>query len=192
LVRKGGAVGTTEAERIALDQVREGALEVRPDGTIWRLKTYRKDGSRRMVDIEPRKMEWPMNCGYLRLTLDVEGTTHNVLNHRLVYLVLVGDIPDGYVINHINGIKSDNRPENLEAVTPRENIRHMIDVLEVGAYGEQHHDARLTEDDVRYIRSLYDGVAFKSGQATELAKRFGISRMSVYNVAKRKTWKHVS
>jgi hypothetical protein len=39
-------------------------------------------------------------------------------------MTFVGEIKKGYVINHINGIKSDNRLVNLEMVTQSENILH--------------------------------------------------------------------
>lgn len=44
--------------------------------------------------------------------------------HRMVWESVHGPIPPGKEINHINGIKSDNRIANLEAVTPSENTKH--------------------------------------------------------------------
>ena len=41
--------------------------------------------------------------------------------HRLVYETFVGEIPNGYEIDHINTIRDDNRLENLRCVTRFEN-----------------------------------------------------------------------
>lgn len=41
--------------------------------------------------------------------------------HRLVYETFVGEIPEGMVIDHINGIRDDNRVENLRCITQSEN-----------------------------------------------------------------------
>lgn len=54
--------------------------------------------------------------------------------HRIIYETFVGHIPDGYQIDHINTIKTDNRLENLRCVTPKENtnnpltLKHKSDV----------------------------------------------------------------
>ena len=42
--------------------------------------------------------------------------------HRLVWIVFNGPIPEGMQVNHINEDKSDNRLENLNLMTPSENI----------------------------------------------------------------------
>jgi len=44
--------------------------------------------------------------------------------HRMIWESVNGPIPEGFQINHINGIKDDNRIENLEMVTPRQNMLH--------------------------------------------------------------------
>jgi hypothetical protein len=44
--------------------------------------------------------------------------------HREVWRAFKGEIPKGFVINHINGIKSDNNILNLECITQSENILH--------------------------------------------------------------------
>lgn len=38
-----------------------------------------------------------------------------------VHRFILGDIPDGMVVDHINGDKSDNRRSNLRIVTPHQN-----------------------------------------------------------------------
>ena len=46
--------------------------------------------------------------------------------HRIIYETFVGPIPDGYEIDHIEGNKTDNRPEMLKCVTHIENLNNPI------------------------------------------------------------------
>lgn len=46
--------------------------------------------------------------------------------HQLVAQAFIGPQPAGYHVNHINGIKTDNRVENLEYVTAGDNVRDMF------------------------------------------------------------------
>lgn len=63
--------------------------------------------------------------GYLYVRLSKNGITKNFYVHRLVYEAFNGAIPDGYEVNHINEIKTDNRyPENLNLLTPKENCNY--------------------------------------------------------------------
>ena len=60
--------------------------------------------------------------GYLFIGLRVNGKTKWYKVHRLVWEAFYGPIPEGYEINHINEVKTDNRLENLSLVTHKENI----------------------------------------------------------------------
>lgn len=46
--------------------------------------------------------------------------------HRIIYETFVGTIPDGYEIDHINTICTDNRLENLRCVTHTGNMNNPI------------------------------------------------------------------
>ena len=62
------------------------------------------------------------STGYLRLHTKI-GVKKA---HRVIYETLKGEIPDGYEIDHINTIKTDNRLENLRIVTHKENMNNPI------------------------------------------------------------------
>src|SRR6476619_6937137 len=54
--------------------------------------------------------------GYMKINLrhSVNRSSKHHFVHGLVAAAFIGERPEGYTVNHINGIKDDNRPENLE------------------------------------------------------------------------------
>lgn len=62
--------------------------------------------------------------GYLTVTIykGGGGKTHHI--HQLVARAFIGECPDGYEVNHINEEKIDNRLNNLEYVTRKQNLNH--------------------------------------------------------------------
>ena len=66
-------------------------------------------------------------AGYQFVCLVVDGGRLQRYVHRLVAIAFLDDQKE--YVNHKNGIKTDNRVENLEWVTPTENMVHSVHVL---------------------------------------------------------------
>lgn len=66
--------------------------------------------------------------GYERIRLSRYGKPKNLFVHRLVYETFVGEIPEGYEIDHVNAIRDDNRLSNIRVVTHKENQANPISV----------------------------------------------------------------
>ena len=62
--------------------------------------------------------------GYYRVALFKNSIRKFYQVHRLVYEAFNGQIPEGLQVNHINEIKTDNSPSNLNLMTPKENTNY--------------------------------------------------------------------
>ncbi len=88
--------------------------KMKPDGTNEipkgvRISTITELGIRIRVKLAPR-----VGDGYCTV-IDRNGKCHKL--HRLVYIVFNGPIPEGYDIDHIDGDKSNNFWQNLQALS---------------------------------------------------------------------------
>lgn len=66
---------------------------------------------------------------YCRASMNIKGKKSSVLIHRLVANAFIPNPENKTTVNHINGIKKDNRIENLEWCTLSENTKHSYDFL---------------------------------------------------------------
>lgn len=105
--------------------------------------------------------------------------------HRLIWESVHGPIPVGMQINHINGVKHDNRLCNLELVTPSGNILHAYRTGLLSAKGEKNGRALLTANDVQEIRS-------SNSSAHRLAEKFGVGIRTIKSIVSGRSWQHVA
>lgn len=79
---------------------------------------------------------WRTKNGYWCVNPSQNGITQRFYVHRLVAQAFIPNPAEKEQVNHINGVKSDNRVENLEWCTSSENHRHRSRVLGVKSSGE--------------------------------------------------------
>lgn len=93
--------------------------------------------------------------GYRTLSLQKGKEIYTFCEHRCVYVWFNGDIADGYEINHIDFDRSNNKIENLEAVTHSENIRHSVNAGHCNwAQGEKSPKTTFTNREAQAMREL--------------------------------------
>ena len=125
--------------------------------------------------------------GYLEVSTKHNGKRVKALVHRLVGMAYVPGYKEGLTINHINGIKTDNNPENLEWVSLSQNTKHQWQTGLVNLQGENHPWAKLTSKQVLYIRRLLQ----QGIPAHQLAVIANVSPSTICFIRDKKRWASV-
>jgi len=128
------------------------------------------------------------NAGYPAVTLCKNKKKYSKSDHRLVLETFGKNYQTGKECNHKNGIKSDNRIENLEWVTRAENHSHAFRIGLRSHKGENHNNAKLKDGEVWLIKKL-----LKSGLLTQkyISKMFNVSRGCIKSIKIGHTWTHI-
>lgn len=106
---------------------------------IWRqIPEYDYEASSvgRIRNRHKRVLKLQRKGDYLCVSLRQNGESKSHLVHRLVAYAFL-DFDRDLQINHKNGDKHDNRIDNLEAVTPSQNVLHAKHVLRSNRFTEQ-------------------------------------------------------
>ncbi len=104
--------------------------------------------------------------------------------HHLVLVTFVGPCPDGMEGCHNDGNPLNNRLDNLRWDTHRANVadskRHGTASAPPHRFGEAHHMATLTSDQIRAIREPI----YRFGLHAELSRQYGVSDTTIYRIRK--------
>lgn len=131
-----------------------------------------------------------IRSGYMRATLQRDKDRKRFLVHRLVATAFIGCPDESMDINHKNSIKDDNRIENLEWVTRKENIAHFrkskgAKIRDEKMSGLNNPKSKLSMLDIKLIKKLSHEYGFGLKRLSWL---FDVDRTVIYKIKKGTHW----
>jgi hypothetical protein len=120
---------------------------------------------------------------YLTVNLKDYGRNKRYLIHRLVAAHFCENPDNKNVVNHKDKNGFNNRADNLEWVTQKENIHHAMQ-FEDWTRGENNGNAKLTKEDIIEIRKHLLG-------CWKTAKLYNVSKTTILRIRSGKIWAHV-
>lgn len=140
-------------------------------------KAANKSRKERILTEFPKDRDGYYRCSVQRL----DGTWTSQPVHRLVAKAFIPRIENKDIVNHIDGNRTNNRVENLEWITPKENVIHSFKFGSRKTYKQVPKRTILTDFQVSQIgklRELYT--------VNQIAKLFNIEYQSLKNIIHKK------
>lgn len=178
-VRKVEFTKMTKDEYIAFN-INEGNIIV--DAEKGKVYGTRGPGGKKLS--KPKELTGTILNGYRVVSIRNGQTKLQCRVHRIVWISKNGIIPDGYVVDHINNNKQDNRISNLQILTPKENSTK---ARKDGLYKthEEAGKAKITNDVHDLIQYVYGNSDMSLRQ---LAEAFKISKSRISQIIHESGW----
>lgn len=154
----------------------EGRYAINTDGQVWSHVSSKWLVGGKLLD------------GYRYVCIRKDGKAFFPRVAPLVLTTFVGSAPEGYEVDHFNNIRDDDRLENLQWVTRKDNVKRIWSQGRRTMQGEKNTRARLSEADVLEIRQRR-----KTHQEsyTQLAATFGLRKGHVADIITGRIWSHL-
>lgn len=184
----------------------EGLYAVTREGEVW---SYPKT-NKYVKYLKGNWLKKTKDRGYEYVTLHKNRKQKKYAVHRLMCLTFFGENKDKKHVNHKNGVKHDNRIENLEWCTPKENCIH---AWETGLSNSNDNVRKISREKMLRWNSSEEGKMHcsnngkarrklskdvvveifkrnKEGQsAYSLSKEYPVSKQSILKITRRETYK---
>lgn len=132
------------------------------------------------------RSDFPDRCEYNMIRVGTRQRGMHRISYALAHGLDVDDLDEDMVVMH----KCDNppffNPNHLELGSLSDN---MMDASNKGRlrFGERNYFSKMSNESVTRLREKWD----HGSSARELAEEFGVHIVTVYDIAKRKTWSHI-
>lgn len=156
----------------------EGLYFLNENGNIF---SYPKKTRRGIREIFPIKV----GSGYMQIDLCKDKKIKRYLVHRLMAKTFLENKENKEQVNHINGIKDDNKLENLEWNTRSENQLHSIRLGLRTTVGEKNSQSKINSEQVLLI--LNDKRYYK-----EIIKDYNVSISTISDIKRGYSWTHIT
>lgn len=129
--------------------------------------------------------------GYLKVRLMYKGKDITCRVHRLVAEAFIPNPKNLETVNHIDGNKENNVVNNLEWCDRTYQMEHAYKLkLKTSRLGSDNTNAKLTDEDIKYIKSVYKKYS-REFNTVSLAKKFNVTNRVIGLIVNNKTYKNV-
>lgn len=151
----------------------EGLYSITKSGKVWSHKLH---GGKFLK-------ERFSDRGYVSVVLYKNGVRNVYRLNRLMAITFIPNPLNKPEVAHIDNNRANNNLLNLEWNTHVENMGHAKKCERIhGKKGVDNHNSKLTEEDIKYIRNVYERKWNSENNSIGLSKKFNVSMSCICRI----------